>query len=217
MKYYLLSLLFIAAISSYAQNTKTYRLFDKELEMSLMTFKIDDENNINVTTANNKETIVFSETLNSTANKNSYVLKTDSFKDKNKKGFALLEFIEDEKIIVMYDTIFQNKIQIEKFISKPLNLKEAMAVYLIQDLSLEKIKQFPFITAISDEKLSLLKLKIKEREKYLEDISQNLEMKKQMAIYIKNKMWLNSQCLLLGYKFPSNKNEDEFIISKIKE
>jgi hypothetical protein len=219
MKYILLTLLITINMSCSAQNYKTYRLFDRELEMELMTFEIDDENNINVKITNKEdnENIIFSETLNNTTDKNIFALKTDLFKDKNKKGFALLEFIEDGKIISMYDSIFQNKIQIEKFISKPLNLKKSMAIYLIQDLSLEKIEKFPSITEINEEKLNLLKLKIKDREKYLEEIPENLEMKEQFAIYIKGKMWLNIECLLLGYKFPLDKYENEFILNKIKE
>ena len=219
MKYILLMLLIALNTISHAQNEKTFRLFDKELETELLTFKIDVKNNINVKIVKKEtnENIIFSEILKSTTNKNIFVLKTDLFKDKNKKGFALLEFIEENKIISMYDTIFQNIIQIEKFISKPMNLKESMAIYLVQDLSLEKIKIFPSIKEINQENLNTLKLKSKNRDKNLEDIAENLEMKKQFAIYLKGKMLLNIQCLLLGYKFPMDKYENEFILNKIKE
>ena len=219
MKYILLMLLIALNTISHAQNEKTFRLFDKELETELLTFKIDVKNNINVKIVKKEtnENIIFSEILKSTTNKNIFVLKTDLFKDKNKKGFALLEFIEENKIISMYDTIFQNIIQIEKFISKPMNLKESMAIYLVQDLSLEKIKIFPSIKEINQENLNTLKLKSKNRDKNLEDIAENLEMKKQFVIYLKGKMLLNIQCLLLGYKFPMDKYENEFILNKIKE
>lgn len=219
MKYILFVLFIIIYTGCNAQNEKIFRLFDKELEIEIITFKIDDKNNINVKIIKKEtnENIIFSETLNSTTNKNIFVLKTDLFKEKNKKGFALLELIEDNKIISMYDTIFQDKIQIEKFISKPMNLKESMAIYLVKDLSLEKIKLFPSITEINQENLNILKLKSKNRDKYLDDIPENLEMKKQFAIYLKGKMLLNIECLLLGYKFPMNKYENEFILNKIKE
>ena len=219
MKYILFVLFIIIYTGCHAQNEKTFRLFDKELETELLTFKIDVKNNINVKIVKKEtnENIIFSEILKSTTNKNIFVLKTDLFKDKNKKGFALLEFIEENKIISMYDTIFQNIIQIEKFISKPMNLKESMAIYLVQDLSLEKIKIFPSIKEINQENLNTLKLKSKNRDKNLEDIAENLEIKKQFAIYLKGKMLLNIQCLLLGYKFPMDKYENEFILNKIKE
>jgi len=206
-------------ISCHSQDMAIYRLFDKELDKTILTLNISNKKEIQIQGQKKdiKEMINFTESLYNTTQKNIYYFKTDQFKDKKSKGFGIIEFIENDKAVGYYlDTIFTSKEQIEKYISIPENLEMATAFYFVKDIQLEQAKAMPSIRNITIENLKKLKERNAERIKRTKILSEKLDLVKQFKLFAKYNMWLNMECLLLGYKFPQDKDEHKWLTNTLK-
>lgn len=202
-----------------SQSTVIYRLFDKELDKTILTLNIYNKKEIQIQgqKKDTNEMINFTEPLYNTTQKNIYYFKTDQFNDKKSKGFGIIEFIENDKALSYYlDTVFSKKEQVEKFIAEPQNLENAMAFYFVKDIELEQAKAMPSIREITTENLKTLKERNAERIKRIKILSEKLDLVKQFKLFAKSNMWLNMECLLLGYKFPQDKDEQKWLTNTLK-
>lgn len=216
MKQYFIALTILFFFSGcHSQETEVFRLFDKELNNTILTAKIENKKSLEITSINDqtKEKTQFIVPLESTTKENIYFFKQDKFNGAKTKGLAVLEFIENENALSMYtDTVFVNKEQVENFISKPLNLEKTMGFYLVKKIQIEQANKMPFIKNISAEDVKTLKNRNNERIKKLKLLPEKLDYTMQFKIFMKQQMWLNMQCLLLGYKFPLSNEEHEWLV-----
>ncbi|MFH6934416.1 hypothetical protein [Flavobacterium sp. FlaQc-30] len=221
MKNYLIMILILfSLISCKSQETELFTVFGKELNNTLFTAKVNDKTSIVIEENNDKlnEKIKVTEQLQSTTRQNIYFFQSNGLDSRKIKGLTVAEFIENDNVLCIYiDTIFANKEQVKKFISKPMNLEMAIPIYFVKNITLKQVNRMPTIKNISAEDLKTLKERNNQRVERLKLLPENLDDFTKLKLYMKQQTWLNTQCLLLGYKFPLTSDEHKWLISEINK
>jgi hypothetical protein len=222
MKNILTILLGIVHFYFHAQTSKTFLLFSKEMDKTILSLTITSKNEIQVLGSYNAVTKEkrFTEKLEKTSNEKINYFRIDQFGVNKKTGYMILKYEEDNRILkVLIDTTFKNKLEIENFISDKKNIESQLVFYLILGIHIEQLSQFPPIMSIKAEDIQKLKIRYTEHYEPLTimfDEKTSLFSKLGRALYFSNQMWLNTQCLLLGYKPPQNKEEYDYLQNAIK-
>ncbi len=203
-------LISLSSITCSAQETAEYRLFHKDFERVLINISVKDKSELFFSGSDENKESKYTGIMQETSLENVYFLKSDS--TVTKSGYALIEFMNDDKLLALYlDTLFESKQSIEDFIADK-KMPSLDAFFLVRDVSLEQIQKFPPSKDISrNDSATLNILNKKFTQRYLSTFEDDLDTKA-IKSYFKQVLWLNSTLLSLGYKPPQT--EDDYNIIK---
>lgn len=200
-----------------SQETQIYRGFDHNNSKIVLEFEIKNHSEIKITSDFEKKVILEGDLL-STGIENFYFLKVDEIiPQREEKGYAIVEIDEAENLLTFfYENTFPDKNSIIEILSEPIRLEEFMALYLVKDIDLKVLQNYPEITKITDEDLKTLKTLFHTRVEKLEAISEKVDFDKQMRIFMRHQLWFDAQLMLLGYKKIETETQQKWIVDLLK-
>lgn len=201
-----------------SQETHIYRGFDQDNSKTVLEFEITNNAEIKIT-SDFEDKIILEGALSSTGIENFYYLKVDEIiPQREEKGYAIVEIDEVQKLLTFfYENTFPDKKSVLETLSEPIHLEEFMALYLVKDIDLKELQNFPDVTKINDEDLEQLKSLFHLRVEKLEKISEKVDFDKQMRIFMRHQLWFDAQLMLFGYKKIETEAQQKWIIDKLNQ